>query len=68
VKKVLLEVSQELLDAIDAARGPVPRNPWIESELWKSKAIREAAKARGVAKPARPLEGRGRWKRPVSDP
>ena len=59
MKKFLLEVSEELLAAIDAARGPVPRNPWIEAQLWKLKAVRDAAEARGVAKPDRPMEGRG---------
>lgn len=59
MKKFLCEVSNELLAAIDAARGPVARNPWIESVLWKIKAIREAAVARGVAKPDRPMDGRG---------
>ncbi len=59
MKKFLCEISEELLAAIDAARGPVPRNPWIEAQIWKLKAIRDAAKARGVAKPDRPMEGRG---------
>lgn len=59
MKKFLCEVSEELLAAIDAARGPVPRNPWIEAQLWKMKTIRDAAQARGVAKPDRPMEGRG---------
>lgn len=59
MKKFLCEVSEELLAAIDAARGPVPRNPWIEAVLWKVKAIRDAAEARGVAKPDRPMDGRG---------
>lgn len=59
MKKFLLEVSEELLAAIDVARGPVPRNPWIEAQLWRLKAIRDAAEARGVVKPDRPMEGRG---------
>lgn len=59
MKKFLCEVSEELLAAVDAARGPVPRNPWIEAQLWKLKAIRDAAEARGVEKPDRPMEGRG---------
>jgi hypothetical protein len=45
MKKFLCEVSEELLAAVDAARGPVPRNPWIEAVLWKIKAIREAAES-----------------------
>lgn len=63
MKKFLCELSEQLLAAIDAARGPVPRNPWIEAQMWKLKTIRDAADARGVAKPERPLEGRGKYQR-----
>jgi hypothetical protein len=59
MRKFLCEVSEELLAAVDAARGAVPRNPWIEAQLWKLKTIRDAAEARGVSKPDRPMEGRG---------
>jgi hypothetical protein len=68
MKKFLCEVSEELLAAVDAARGPVPRNPWIEAQLWKLRVIRDAARAEGIAKPNRPDDGRGgaRPRRPDS--
>lgn len=59
MKKFLCEVSEELLAAVDAARGPVPRNPWIESQLKKLKAIRDAARALGIEIPDRADDARG---------
>jgi hypothetical protein len=59
VRKVLVELTDELWAAIDAARGDVARNPWIEQQLWRLKSVRDAARAVGVEKPDRPLEGRG---------
>lgn len=63
MKRILLEVSDELAAAVDAARGNVPRNPWIEKQLWKSRAVKQGAAAAGVEDPGRPLEGRGGNKR-----
>jgi hypothetical protein len=56
-----------LFAAIEAARGESPRNPFLEAVLWKVKTIRDGADAAGVAKPARPAEGRGKYDR-VRDP
>lgn len=57
MKKILLELSEELADAIDAARDG-SRNPAIESWLWRIGDIRDAAKRIGVDRPIR--RGRGR--------
>lgn len=59
MRKVLVELTDELWAAIDASRGPVARNPWLERELWRLKSVRDGAKAAGVVKPDRPIEGRG---------
>jgi hypothetical protein len=59
MRKVLVELTDELWAAIDAARGSVARNPWLERELWRLKSVRDGAIAAGVEKPDRPLEGRG---------
>ena len=59
MRKVLVALTDELLAAIDAARGTAARNPWLERELWKLKSVRDGAKAAGVEKPDRPIEGRG---------
>ena len=60
MQKKLIQLSDELWTAIDAARGDVPRNGWLERELWRLGAIRDGAKQAGVSKPQRPLDGRGR--------
>ena len=57
--KKLIELTEELWAAIDAARGSVARNPWLERELWRLTSVREGAKAARVKKPDRPIEGRG---------
>lgn len=57
--KILLEISEELKEAIDEAREGKPRNPWIEAQLWRLKLIRDAAEEVGVEKPDRPVDGRG---------
>lgn len=59
MRKVLVELSDELLAAIDAARDGVPRNPWLERQLWRLKVVRDGAATAGVENPHRPLEGRG---------
>lgn len=64
MKKILFEVSEELKAAIDSAKGSAPRNPWLESELWRLKSIRDGAATAGVEKPDRPIEGRGKHERP----
>lgn len=62
-EKVLLGLSAELRQAIDAARGTTPRGSFVEALLWNSATIKRAAKAEGVAKPKRAEDRRGRWKR-----
>ena len=59
MKKLNFSISDELFAAIDAARGKVPRNPWLEQQLWRLKAVNDGAFSAGVNKPDRPLEGRG---------
>ncbi len=63
MKNLNLQITEELFAAVETARGESPRNPWIESALWRTKAVRDAADAAGVAKPARPAEGRGKYAR-----
>ncbi|KKL07614.1 hypothetical protein LCGC14_2584260 [marine sediment metagenome] len=63
MRKRLLQLTDELWAAVDAARGDQPRNPWLEFQLWKSGAIRKAAKILGVKNPKRPADGRGQFQR-----
>jgi len=58
VKKLLWEMTHELGQAIDLARGDRDRGPSIEEWLWSVPAIRRAAKDLGIEKPARPKPGR----------
>lgn len=59
MKRVMLELSPELLAAIDAARGRGrKRNPAIEDWLWLVQEIRRAAAALGVRRPERRKAGR----------
>jgi len=60
MKKVLFQLSPELLKAIDAAKKDSARNPFMERELWKVKSITAAAAALGLTQPHRPDDGRGR--------
>jgi hypothetical protein len=59
MKRIMVELTEELAAAVDEARGDIARNPWLEAQLWRLKPIRDAAASMGVAKPDRPLEGRG---------
>jgi len=63
MKSLNLQITNELFTAVETARGEQPRNPWIESTLWRTKQVRDAADVAGVAKPARPAEGRGKYAR-----
>lgn len=63
MKKKLIALTDELWAAIDAARGDIPRNSWLESKLRRTKAVRDAAKSNGITFSARPVDGRGRWER-----
>ena len=60
MKKVLFQMSPELLKAIDAAKKGGARNPFMERVLWKVKSISSAASAMGLKQPHRPDDGRGR--------
>lgn len=63
MKNLNLQITEELFAAVETARGESPRNPWIESTLWRAKSVRDAADVAGVAKPERPAEGRGKYQR-----
>ena len=58
MRKILLEISDELADAIDHARDDRKRNPAIEDWLWRIKEIKEAAKSLEIKKPERRKPGR----------
>jgi hypothetical protein len=60
MKKRLVQLTDELCAAIDAARGTDPCNPWLEKQLWKIGAIRKSAKVLGITKPRRSMDGRGK--------
>ena len=59
MKRIMLEITDELHAAIDAARGTDPRNPFIENQLWKSKLVNTGAEIAGVERQNRPSDGRG---------
>ena len=62
-KSVLITISDELLRALDAAKGDSPRAGFIESQLWRSPAVKKAAAAAGIENPQRAADGRGTWSR-----
>jgi len=62
MQKRLIQLTDELWAAIDEARCDQPRNPWIESQLWRLGAIRAAAGKLGTKRPVRLPDGRGRAK------
>lgn len=53
MKRIMLELSDELGAAIDAALAGRHRNPTLESWLWRVREIHDAAKLLGVRKPVR---------------
>jgi len=59
MKQISFQLTDELFAAINSASGDKPRNPWLESQLWRLKAIRDGASTAGVTNPQRPMEGRG---------
>lgn len=59
----VLHLSDELIAAIDEARGDAAASNFVERELWKLKSIKDGAEAAGVENPKRPVDGRGKWKR-----
>jgi hypothetical protein len=60
LKPVFLEITEELIAALDLARGDEPRNAFIERTLWNSAAVKSAAKSAGIKKPVRRKPGRPR--------
>ena len=66
MKRVMLELSEELGAAIDAALEGRQRNPTLEAWLWRVREIQAAAKKLGVSKPVR--RGRGRPRKPPASP
>ena len=68
MKKILLQLTEETLTAVDHARGETARNPWIESALKRTKAVREAADELGIELPKSRPDGRGRPKTPCKLP
>ena len=63
MKSIRLTISDELLAAIDHAKGDAARVAFIEQQLRGSRKIKAAAKELQIELPDRPLEGRGKWER-----
>lgn len=57
----LIQLTDSLWAAIDAARGPEGRAAFIEGVLWRSRAIRDT----GYEREAR--TERGKWERPAKE-
>jgi len=58
-KQFQFQITTQLWQAIDAARGDQPRCGWLEAQLWRMKSIKDGAEASGVENPKRPVERRG---------
>ena len=58
MKRIMLELTDELATAIEVARGTEARNPAIESWLWRITKIKAAAKKLKLVKPTRKKRGR----------
>lgn len=50
MRRVCIQLTDELLEALERARGRKPRQALIEELLWRSQTIRKT----GIAKPERP--------------
>jgi hypothetical protein len=57
LKYIGFEVTDELYAAIEYIRGVRKRNPIIEDLLWKTRAVKDAAKALGVERKPRRRPG-----------
>lgn len=57
MQKVLIGLTDGALEALDMVRGTQARGTYLESLLWRQKAIRDT----GVEREARPQ--RGKWDR-----
>jgi hypothetical protein len=59
MKRLLLEVTEELLKVLDAGKADdESRNAFIERCLWSSPAIKRTAAELGIAKPVRRKRGK----------
>jgi hypothetical protein len=58
--RILLDLSDDLVAAIDAARNGSPRGPWLENRLRRLADVRAAAKRLGLALPPRADDARGK--------
>ena len=59
MKRIMLEITPELFEALEHARDGAPRNAYIERQLWRTKGVRDGAERAGVEDPKRPEDGRG---------
>lgn len=59
MRKILIELTDELLTAIDHAKDGKPRAPFMERILWDSPPIIRAANELEIEQPDRPEDGRG---------
>lgn len=53
----LIQLTDELWEAIEYARGDNPRGPWIEKQLRRLAIVKQAAAELGVDFPDRPRPG-----------
>ncbi len=53
----LLQLTDELWEAIDYARGETARGPWLEDRLRRLAIVKDAADQLGVEFPERPKPG-----------
>jgi len=58
MKRFTLELTKECQEAVDAARGDVTRNRFIESILWQNDLVRKAARKEKIKRVGRPAPGR----------
>ena len=63
MKRFELQITEELSQVLDKVLNGRPRNPAIEDWLWRTPAIRQAAKRLGVSR--KPRRKRGRPKEDV---
>ena len=58
VKRILISVTEELAEVIDAARGEERRSKFLEDTLWQSASIMQAARKLKIKRKDRPKPGR----------
>lgn len=57
LKRVQIQLTDELLEAIDTARGNISRGRWVETKLRQLSQVKKVAKLLGVEFPDRPRVG-----------